>query len=99
MPDTCPLERYVSERFLPESVEHELWVTTRGKRADVPFIGEARAGAWREKLPLASVAPIQSTWGQLMPTPRMRAEYAAQRALICSEGVTTPRHSLNAEPR
>jgi Sulfotransferase domain len=49
-----------------EKVEHEAWVTTKGKRADVPFIAEAVAGAWKQKLPEASVALIESAWGHLM---------------------------------
>lgn len=49
-----------------ESVEHEAWVTTKGKRADVPFIAEAVAGAWKQKLPEPSVALIESSWGHLM---------------------------------
>jgi hypothetical protein len=49
-----------------EKVEHEAWVTTRGKRADVPFIGGAVAGAWKQKLPEPSVALIESAWGHLM---------------------------------
>ena len=49
-----------------ESVEHEAWVTTKGMRADVPFIAEAIAGAWKQKLPEPSVALIESSWGHLM---------------------------------
>jgi hypothetical protein len=49
-----------------EKAEHEAWVTTKGKRVDVPFIAEAVAGAWKQKLPEASVAVIESSWGHLM---------------------------------
>jgi Sulfotransferase domain len=49
-----------------EKAEHEQWVTTKGKRADVPFIAEAVAGAWKQKLPAASAALIESAWGPLM---------------------------------
>ncbi|MBV8974012.1 MAG: sulfotransferase domain-containing protein [Sinobacteraceae bacterium] len=49
-----------------EKSEHEAWVTTKGKRADVPFIAEAVAGAWKQKLPTPSVALIESAWGHLM---------------------------------
>jgi hypothetical protein len=49
-----------------EKVEHEAWVTTKGKRADVPFIAEAVAGTWKQKLPEPSVALIESAWGHLM---------------------------------
>jgi hypothetical protein len=49
-----------------EKVEHEAWVTTKGKRADVPFVAEAVAGTWKQKLPQPSVALIESAWGHLM---------------------------------
>ena len=49
-----------------EKVEHEAWVTTKGKRADVPFIAEAVAGGWKQKLPAPSAALIESAWGHLM---------------------------------
>jgi len=49
-----------------EKIEHEAWVTTKGKRADVPFIAAAVAGAWKQKLPQPSAALIESAWGQLM---------------------------------
>jgi hypothetical protein len=49
-----------------EKVEHEAWVTTKGKRADVPFIAEAVAGVWKRKLPESSVTLIESAWGHLM---------------------------------
>ena len=49
-----------------EEIEHEAWVTTKGKRADVPFIAGAVAGAWKQKLPKPSVALIESAWGHLM---------------------------------
>ena len=51
-----------------EKVEQDQWITTKGKRADVPFIAEAVAGAWKQKLPPASVALIESAWGPLMNT-------------------------------
>jgi hypothetical protein len=51
-----------------ERVEHEAWVTTKGKRADVPFVAQAVAGAWKQRLPEPSVALIESAWGQLMNT-------------------------------
>jgi len=49
-----------------EKIEHESWVTTKGRRADVPFIAEAVAGTWKQKLPEPSVAVIESAWGHLM---------------------------------
>ena len=49
-----------------EKADHETWVTTKGKRADVPFIAEAVAGAWKQKLSEPSVALIESAWGHVM---------------------------------
>jgi Sulfotransferase domain len=49
-----------------EKTQHEAWVTTKGKRADVPFIADAVAGTWKQKLPEPSVALIESAWGHLM---------------------------------
>jgi len=42
------------------------WVTTRGKREDIPFIGTAASGGWKSRLPAQSVAEIESAWGHLM---------------------------------
>ena len=64
---TQAIERSSANRLRQlERVEHEAWVSTKGKRADVPFIAEAVAGTWKQKLPEASVALIESAWGPLM---------------------------------
>jgi Sulfotransferase domain len=64
---TQAIERSSANRLRQlEKVEHEAWVTTKGKRADVPFIAEAVAGTWKQKLPQPSVALIESAWGHLM---------------------------------
>ena len=64
---TQAIERSSANRLRQlERVEHEAWVTTKGKRADVPFIAEAVAGTWKQKLPQPSVALIESAWGDLM---------------------------------
>ena len=66
---TRAVERSSAQRLRElEKVEHEQWRGTRGKRADVPFIGEAVAGGWAQKLPKSSIALIESTWGNLMNT-------------------------------
>jgi hypothetical protein len=49
-----------------ERIESEKWVTTKGKRQDVPFIGAAKSGGWRTNLPSASAGLIESAWGDLM---------------------------------
>jgi hypothetical protein len=66
---TQAVERSSAQRLRElERVEHEQWAGTRGKRADVPFVGEAVAGGWKQKLPDASRALIESHWGHLMNT-------------------------------
>jgi hypothetical protein len=49
-----------------EKNEHEQWISTKGKRPDVPFIAEAMVGGWRQKLPDPSVRMIDAAWGPLM---------------------------------
>lgn len=39
---------------------------TRNARQDIPFVREARAGAWRSILSRESVAEVEATWGPLM---------------------------------
>lgn len=51
-----------------EKAEHEDWISTKGKRADVPFIGTAKSGSWRQNLPNVAVGLIESAWGDLMKT-------------------------------
>jgi hypothetical protein len=64
---TQAIERSSANRLRQlEKVEHEAWVTTKGKRADVPFIAEAVAGIWKQNLPEPSVALIESAWGHWM---------------------------------
>ncbi len=42
------------------------WVLTRNTRSDKPFIRSATAGGWKQQLPEASVASLESAWGNLM---------------------------------
>lgn len=49
-----------------EKKEGTEWVTTKDKRSDIPFIGNAVAGRWKSKLPAAAVAEVESAWGSLM---------------------------------
>jgi hypothetical protein len=49
-----------------EKHQGDRWVVTKGKRKDVPFVGEAKAGAWRSSLSKSCVAQIESAWGPLM---------------------------------
>jgi hypothetical protein len=64
---TQAVEKSAANRLrAAEKAEHEQWITTRGRRADVPFIAQAVVGSWRQRLPQPSVALIESAWGDLM---------------------------------
>jgi len=49
-----------------EKKQGDQWVTTKGKRKDVPFVGAAKAGGWKSGLPAEHIAQIESAWGPLM---------------------------------
>jgi len=49
-----------------EKKQGDQWVTTKGKRKDVPFVGAAKAGGWKSGLAAEHVAQIESAWGPLM---------------------------------
>jgi hypothetical protein len=49
-----------------EKQQHELWVRTKGFRADVPFIRNALAGGWKSSLPENSVRAIEEDCGTVM---------------------------------
>jgi Sulfotransferase domain len=49
-----------------EKKEGGVWVTTKDKRSDIPFIGNAAAGKWKSVLPGAAVEEIESAWGNTM---------------------------------
>lgn len=44
------------------------WLSTKGLRKDIPFVGKAKHGGWQSLLPESSVEEIESTWGPLMKT-------------------------------
>ena len=63
------IERSSAERMRSlEKVEGDGWVSTNGRRKDIPFIGPARPGRWKSELPEGSVYRIESAWGPLMRT-------------------------------
>jgi hypothetical protein len=37
-------------------------------RKDIPFVGKAMAGGWRNAMPEPAVHRIESAWGQIMAT-------------------------------
>ena len=61
-----------------EELQDDQWQKTLGyvarreykkkKRKDIPFIGWAKAGGWRNSLPESCVHQIESAWGELMTT-------------------------------
>jgi hypothetical protein len=61
------IERSSADRMreLEKQGQNE-WVATKKHRKDIPFVGVARAGGWRTKLPKSCVARIESAWGNLM---------------------------------
>jgi hypothetical protein len=64
---TGAIERSTAERMREmEKKQAHQWSSTRGTRLDKPFVRAARAGGWREELPPACTAAIESEWGELM---------------------------------
>src|ERR1035438_3367920 len=59
-----------------EKLQDDEWFKTLGyvvrraqkrkKRKDIPFVGGARAGGWRDSMPESCVRQIESVWGDLM---------------------------------
>lgn len=49
-----------------EKQEAGQWVLTKGTRSDKPFVRSATVGGWQSQLDSASVACIESAWGDLM---------------------------------
>lgn len=52
-------------RELEQTQQHQ-WIGTKKHRKDIPFVGQATAGSWEQKLPAASVSLIEEAWGELM---------------------------------
>jgi aryl sulfotransferase len=51
-----------------EQTQGSEWVSTKGKRTDIPFVRSASSGGWKSKLPENLVATIEAAWGSLMTT-------------------------------
>jgi Sulfotransferase domain len=49
-----------------EKKQGDQWVTTQGKRKDIPFVGAAKAGGWKSELSGEHISRIESAWGPLM---------------------------------
>lgn len=61
------VQRSSAERMRDmEKSQKQDWVTIKGKRPDIPFIGTAISRKWESKLPAEAVLQIESAWGPLM---------------------------------
>jgi hypothetical protein len=49
-----------------EQQQSQDWVATKNRRKDIPFVRVATSGGWRTLLPVASLATIESAWGNVM---------------------------------
>lgn len=45
-----------------EKKQGDQWVTTKGKRKDIPFVGTAKAGGWKSGLSAEQIAKIETAW-------------------------------------
>lgn len=70
-PSPPRVERAVrlSSRTRMESLERQQskqWITTKNSRQDIPFVREAKAGGWKNKLSISAVKTIEQAWGATM---------------------------------
>ncbi len=49
-----------------EQQQQDRWVGAKKHRKDIPFVGSAKAGGWRAKLPAECVEKIEAAWGHIM---------------------------------
>ena len=49
-----------------EKTQWNKWITTKDTRQDIPFVREAKAGGWRDRLSEESVRCIEAAWGPSM---------------------------------
>lgn len=49
-----------------ERQQSKVWKTTQNTRQDKAFVRSAKMAGWKDELPPASVAEIESSWGSLM---------------------------------
>jgi len=86
-----------------EKVESDHWVTTRGRRKDIPFVGTAKSGGWRSTLPRISAELIESAWGGLMENLGYNASdqpcTATQPELVAAPASERTRKSSMINPR
>jgi hypothetical protein len=49
-----------------EKRQSDRWVATKGHRKDIPFVGGAKSGGWKQILPETSALQIEDAWGEWM---------------------------------
>lgn len=49
-----------------EKQQEDKWVATRKHRKDIPFVRVAKAGGWKNNLPVPCALQIETAWGDLM---------------------------------
>ena len=49
-----------------ERKQAKRWIATKDTRQDIPFVREAKAGGWRDRLSPAAVRAIEQGWGPTM---------------------------------
>jgi Sulfotransferase domain len=61
------VERSSADRMRKmENMQSDVWVATKDRRKDIPFVRVAKSGGWRYSLPERSVLQIEEAWGELM---------------------------------
>jgi hypothetical protein len=61
------VERSSADRMREmEKRQSDVWVVTKDRRKDIPFVRVAKAGGWRDTLPERCVLQIEEAWGELM---------------------------------
>jgi len=70
-PTAAVLERAIQNSMADEMrklerIQGHEWVSTKGRRTDIPFVRSATSGAWKTKLPEKAVFEIEAAWGSIM---------------------------------
>lgn len=80
------IERSSAQQMMKlEKKQGEQWISTKGKRTDIPFVRSGSSGGWRTTLRPESIAAIESAWGDLM----LRLGYQLSRT---TEQALAPSH-------
>ena len=77
-----------------ERTQGSQWITTRDRRPDIPFVGAASMGSWKERLSPASIAEIEAAWGPLM----VQLGYNLLTARDDNLGVSVPNRATASGP-